>query len=394
MEIPRTLVLTGHFPPEPGGVQTFTWELVRRLPADRLVVVAPAWAGAAEFDAGLPFPVVRRHGYLLFRGLRRLVARHRIEAGWITAAAPFAMYAPFVRAAGVRRLVGSTHGQELGWFRAAPTRAALRAAAGSFDALTHLCASTLPELEDALGGRTRLVRLAGAVDTDRFRPGLDGSGIRRRHALGSGPVVLSVARLVRRKGHDTLIRAWADVVRRRPDARLVIVGDGPMLRRLTELGERTAPGSVTVTGPVSADDLPLYYAAADVFALPCRDDRRGLQTEGLGLSTLEASASGLPVVVGRSGGSPESLVDGRTGVLVDASRGPDELALALHRLLADPGRARALGAAGRAWTRAEWSWDGAAARLAALLRGSPTGARDAREGDGPGMEPAWDSRIG
>ncbi|MFV2178086.1 glycosyltransferase family 4 protein [Actinomadura sp. LOL_016] len=393
MEIPRTLVLTGHFPPEPGGVQTFTWELVRRLPADRLLVVAPARAGAAEFDASLPFPVVRRRGYLLFRGLRRLVARHRAEAGWITAAAPFAMYAPFVRAAGVRRLVGSTHGQELGWFRAAPTRAALRAAAGSFDALTHLCASTLPELEDALGGRTRLVRLAGAVDTDRFRPGLDGAEIRRRHALGSGPVVLSVARLVRRKGHDTLIRAWADVVRRRPDARLVIVGDGPMLRRVAELGERTVPGAVTVTGRVSAADLPRYYAAADVFALPCRDDRRGLQTEGLGLSTLEAAASGLPVIVGRSGGSPESLVDGRTGVLVDAS-GPDELALALHRLLADPGRARAMGAAGRRWALDTWSWDGAAARLAALLRGSALDAGDARERHGPGTEPAWDSRTG
>ncbi|SNR52408.1 glycosyltransferase family 4 protein [Actinomadura mexicana] len=387
MEIPRTLVLTGHFPPESGGVQTFTWELVRRLPADRLVVVAPAWAGAAEFDAGLGFPVVRRHAYLLFRGLRRLVVRHRVEAGWITAAAPFGMYAPLVRAAGVPWLVGSAHGQELGWFRAPPTRAALRAAARSFDVLTHLSATTLPELEDAVGDRTRLARLAGAVDTVRFRPGLDGTAVRRRHGLGDGPVVLSVARLVRRKGHDMLIRAWADVVRRRPDARLVIVGDGPMRRRLTEAADREAPGTVTVTGPVSAAELPRYYAAADVFSLPCRDDRAGLQTEGLGLSVLEASAAGLPVVVGRSGGSPESLIDGRTGVLVDAT-GPDEIALALHRLLGSPARAAAMGAAGRRWTCERWSWDAAAARLAALLNGS---VLDAPMHDTPGMEPAWDS---
>ncbi|MEV0662729.1 glycosyltransferase family 4 protein [Actinomadura luteofluorescens] len=388
MEIPRTLVLTGHFPPEPGGVQTFTWELVRRLPAERLVVVAPAWPGAAEFDAELGFPVVRRRAYLLFRGLRRLVVRHRVEAGWITAAAPFGMYAPLVRAAGVRWLVGSAHGQELGWFRAPPTRAALRAAARSFDVLTHLSATTLPELEDAVGDRTRLARLAGAVDTVRFRPGLDGSAVRRRHGLGDGPVVLSVARLVRRKGHDMLIRAWADVVRRRPDARLVIVGDGPMRRRLVEMADREAPGAVTVTGPVPAAELPRYYAAADVFSLPCRDDRAGLQTEGLGLSVLEASASGLPVVVGRSGGSPESLIDGRTGVLVDAT-GPDEIALALHRLLGSPARAAAMGAAGRRWTCERWSWEAAAARLAALLEGSVPDAPPKH--DTPGMEPAWDS---
>ncbi|WP_205718669.1 glycosyltransferase family 4 protein [Actinomadura sp. WMMA1423] len=388
MEIPRTLVLTGHFPPEPGGVQTFTWELVRRLPVDRLVVVAPAWPGAAEFDAGLAFPVVRRRGYLLFRGLRRLVVRHGVEAGWITAAAPFGMYAPLVRAAGVRWLVGSAHGQELGWFRAPPTRAALRAAARSFDVLTHLSATTLPELQAAVGDRTRLARLAGAVDTVRFRPGLDGAAVRRRHGLGDGPVVLSVARLVRRKGHDMLIRAWADVVRRRPDARLVIVGDGPMRRRLIESADREAPGSVTVTGPVPAAELPRYYAAADVFALPCRDDRAGLQTEGLGLSVLEASASGLPVVVGRSGGSPESLIDGRTGVLVDAT-GPGEIALALHRLLASPERAAAMGAAGRRWTCERWSWDAAAARLAALLKDSSPDAPPKH--DTPGMEPAWDS---
>ncbi|MFA1544982.1 glycosyltransferase family 4 protein [Actinomadura chokoriensis] len=390
MDIPRTLVLTGHFPPEPGGVQTFTWELVRRLPADRLVVVAPAQPGAAEFDAGLGFPVVRRHGYLLFRGLRGLVARHRAEAGWVTAAAPFGMYAPLVRAAGVRRLVGSAHGQERGWFRVPPTRAALAAAARSFDALTYLCEATLPELASAVGDRTRLVRLAGAVDTVRFRPGLDGTAVRRRHGLGQGPVVLSVARLVRRKGHDMLIRAWGDVVRRSPDARLVIVGDGPMRQRLAELADRFGPGTVTLTGPVSAADLPRYYAAADVFALPCRDDRRGLQTEGLGLSVLEASAAGLPVVVGRSGGSPASLVDGRTGVLLDATA-PDELALTLHRLLASPGWAAALGAAGRRWTRENWSWDAAAARLAGLLSDSPRLDPPPRSAV-PGMEPVWDSR--
>jgi phosphatidyl-myo-inositol dimannoside synthase len=138
LHIPRTLVITGHFPPEPGGVQTFTWELVRRLPADRLLVVAPAWPGAADFDAGLDFPVVRRRGYLLFRRLRHLVRQHGLTACWITALAPFGLYAPFARAAGTSRLVASSHGQELGWARAGPTRLAMRAMTGAVDTLTYL----------------------------------------------------------------------------------------------------------------------------------------------------------------------------------------------------------------------------------------------------------------
>ena len=399
MDIPRTLVMTGHFPPEPGGIQTFTWELVRRLPADRLLVVAAARPGAAEFDAGLDFPVVRRHGYLLFRELRRLVAEHRVSAGWIPAAAPFAMYAPLVKAAGVRRLVASTHGQEFGWFRAAPTRAALRAAARTFDALTYLTEPGRAEIAGALGDRTRLVQLAGAVDTRRFRPGLDGAALRRKHGLGDGPVVVSVSRLVRRKGHDRLLDAWPEVVRRHPDARLVIVGDGPMRRRLADRASRAAPGTVALTGPVPAADLPLCYAAADAFVLPCRDSRRGLQVEGLGLSVLEASAAGLPVVVGRSGGSPESVIDGRTGTVVDAAD-PREIARTLNGLLDDPRGARRMGEAGRRWVCDAWCWDQAASRLASLLRGSPAGPARPSEPAAPRelqdaarrVSPTWDSR--
>src|SRR4029079_10405378 len=136
-QLPRTLVVTGHFPPEHGGVQTFSWEFVRRLPADRLVVVAPAWPGAAEFDAGLDFPVIRRHGYALFTGLSRLVAEHRLSVGWITALAPFGLYAPLIRRAGLGRRVASTHGQEIGWIRALPTRLALRRMSRAVDLVTY-----------------------------------------------------------------------------------------------------------------------------------------------------------------------------------------------------------------------------------------------------------------
>jgi phosphatidyl-myo-inositol dimannoside synthase len=367
MTAPRTLIITGHFPPEHGGVQTFTWEFVRRLPADRLVVVAPAWPGAAEFDAGLDFPVVRRHGYALFAGLPRLVAEHRLTVGWITALAPFGMYAPLIRRrAGLRRLVASTHGQEIGWVRALPTRLALHRVSRSLDAVTYLSEATLPELRAGIDPGTPLVQLAGGVQAEQFGQA-DGARIRRRYALGDGPVLITVSRLVRRKGQDMLLRAWPAVLGRFPSAKLLIVGDGPMRRRLTEQG-RVFGDSVVLTGSVPAEELADHYAAADLFVLACRDDRRGLQTEGLGLSTLEAAAAGLPVVVGRSGGSPASLIEERTGLLVDPED-PAALPAAILRMLADPDWARQLGRAGRRWMQQRWSWEGATARLTAVLQG-------------------------
>lgn len=370
--LPSTVIVTGHFPPEPGGVQTFTWEIVRRLPADRLVVVAPSWPGDRAFDAGLPFPVVRRHGYALFRGLRGLVRARGATAAWITAMAPFGMYAPLVRAAGPEWLVGSTHGQELGWVRALPTRLALRGAARQVDVLTYLSPTTQAVLQRAGLRPRRSARLAGGVDLSRFGPQAGGAAVRSRYGFGDDPVVISVSRLVRRKGYDTLLTAWPSVRRRHPDARLLIVGEGPLQRPLAERARREFGGSVVVTGRVPAEELAGHFAAANVFVLACRDDRHGLQTEGLGLSTLEASASGLPVVVGRSGGSASSVVDGVTGWLVDAAgpAGPAAVAAALDRLLCDPEAGHRMGEAGRSWVGRTYTWEGAAGRLAGLLSGA------------------------
>jgi glycosyltransferase involved in cell wall biosynthesis len=360
--IPMTLVVTGHFPPEPGGVQTFTWELVRRLPADRLVVVAPYRRDAGAYDRGLPFPVLRRRGYLLTRDLARVAADAGASTAWIPALAPIGMFAPLVRRAGLERVVASSHGQELGWLRAAPTRAALRRAITYLDAVTHLTPYTGRKLAAVVDRPDKLIRLAGGVDPDAFAalPPLPRRG---------GPTVISVARLVRRKGHDMLLRAWPAVLAAVPDARLVIVGVGPMRRRL----ERTAAtlrGTVRLTGYLPQHELARQLAAADVFVLPCRDDRAGLQVEGLGLAVLEASAAGLPVVVGRSGGSVDSVRDGITGRLVHAER-PAEIAEALIGLLRASAEARAMGAAGRAWVRTTWSWAASAATLAAVLAGRP-----------------------
>jgi phosphatidylinositol alpha-1,6-mannosyltransferase len=375
----RILVVTGHFPPAPGGVQTFTWEMLRRMPADRLVVVAPAHPDAAAFDAGLDFPVIRRRAYYLVRDLRRIVADYNITTCWIPAVAPIGLAAPFIRRAGVRRIVGSTHGQELGWLRVWATRRALRAMIGALDAVTYLSAYTRERLQQELDHPERMFQLVGGVDTEIFRPGHPDPQARKRLALPAGRTVISVARLVRRKGHDMVIRAWPRILEAVPDAQLVIPGTGVYRSELEKLAEQTGVRDrVHFTGYLPVEDLCAALNLSDAFVLACRDDRRGLQTEGLGLSTLEASATGLPVVVGLSGGSGDSVIDGVTGFLVDSS-GPDQIASALITLLTDPARAKAMGARGAEWVQRTWTWDTAVDRLTRLLAGEPVGATYADE---------------
>jgi len=183
-------------------------------------------------------------------------------------------------------------------------------------------------------------------------------------------VVVCVSRMVPRKGQDMLIRAWPAVRTAAPgDPLLLLVGDGPYRSRLDRLARQSGvAGSVLFTGPVSWDDLPACYDAGTIFAMPCRTRRAGLDVEGLGIVYLEASATGLPVVGGDSGGAPDAILDGETGYVVP---GRDVTALAgrLTRLLADPAGAAAMGDKGQAWIEREWTWDLVAGRLQRILAG-------------------------
>ena len=205
----------------------------------------------------------------------------------------------------------------------------------------------------------RMVRLAPGVDVATFRDA------KPADLPAGGPTVLCVSRLVPRKGQDTLIRAWPAVRAAIPDARLLLVGDGPYRAELQRLaGQLKVAAAVTFTG--SVPDLPGYYAAADVFAMPCRTRRAGLDVEGLGIVYLEASAAGLPVIGGDSGGAPDAILDGETGYVVPGRSVP-ALAERIIALLADPARARAMGQRGQAWTEQEWDWSRVAGRLTAIL---------------------------
>jgi phosphatidylinositol alpha-1,6-mannosyltransferase len=205
------------------------------------------------------------------------------------------------------------------------------------------------------------------VDVTFFRPGAGGAAIRERLGLGQRPVVACISRMVPRKGQDTLITAWPQVKAQVGDAVLLLVGDGPYAPKLKRLaGLRGAGGDVIFTGPVPWADLPAYYDAADVFAMPCRTRRGGLDVEGLGIVYLEASATGLPVIGGDSGGAPDAILDGETGYVVRDRPG---VAARLTELLTDPAKARAMGEKGQAWVDREWREELSAARLSAILDG-------------------------
>ncbi len=375
--MPRILVVTNDYPPRAGGIQSFVEALVRRLPPDEVVVYAPAWEGAAAYDAGEPYPVVRHPRSLMLpiptvaRRAREIARRYGCDRVLFGAAAPLGLLAPGLREVGVRRSVGITHGHEAGWALVPGGRTAVRRVGAAVDVLTYLGDYTRTHISRVLrpADRSKLVRLHPGVDTDLFVPGTERAERRAELGLGDRPVVVCVSRLVRRKGQDALIAALPAIRARVPGATLLLVGSGPDDDHLRTLAARTGVAEhVVFPGGVPAADLPSYYAAGDVFAMPCRTRRRGLDVEGLGMVYLEASATGLPVVVGDSGGAPDAVLPGRTGHVVDG-RSVAAVARTVGDLLADPAAATALGAAGRAWAVEEWGWDLQARRLLELFDG-------------------------
>ncbi|MES9605967.1 glycosyltransferase [Actinomadura sp. NPDC000929] len=371
----RTLVVTNDFPPRPGGIQAFVHGLAVRRPPGSVVVYAPAWKGAAEFDAAQPFPVVRHPGSLMLPEpgvLRRaadVLRAERCDSVVFGAAAPLGLLAPALRRRGARRLVGITHGHEAGWASLPVARTLLGRIGDGVDVLTYLGEYTRSRMARALSpeAAARMARLAPGVDETLFHRGAGGAEIRERHGLTGRPVAVCVSRLVPRKGQDALLRAWPRVLESVPDAALLLVGGGPYRGDLERLAASLrVGGSVVFTGGVPWEELPAHFDAGDVFAMPCRTRRRGLDVEGLGIVYLEASATGLPVVAGDSGGAPDAVLDGETGLVVPGRSVPG-IAEAVAGLLADPDRARAMGEKGRAWIEREWRWDVQARRLGDLL---------------------------
>ena len=330
------LLVTNDFPPKVGGIQTYLWDLWSRLPPDEVTVLTTPHPDAAGFDADLPFVVERTsESFLaptpsLARRIRSLA--EEVGAGIVLLDPVFPLGALGPQLGRPYRLV--LHGARVPLFGRLPPLRPLR---------LHLLRAP------ALVG-------PAARAAARRRSGLD----------PAAQLVVSVSRLVPRKGMDVLIDAAADLLPTHPRLRVAIAGTGRDHGRLLRRIGRTGAPAVLL-GKVPADDLPALYACADVFAMLCRNRWGGLEQEGFGIVFLEAAAAGVAQVAGRSGGAHEAVVDGETGYVVEHPTDVGEVAAALAWLLDDPQRAARFGAASRARAVADFDRDRLAAALHAAL---------------------------
>lgn len=375
-EMHRTLLVTNDFPPRPGGIQSYLHSFATRFPADELVVYAPRWRGDshAKFDGRQPFEVVRHPTMLMLptpfvaHRAAQLVKSHACDSVWFGAAAPLAVMAPVLRRAGAETIVASTHGHEVGWSMVPGGRTTLRAIGNSVDTVTYVSKYTRGRFASAFGAAAALEHVPPGVDTDRFKPDATArEELRARYGLGDRPTILCLSRLVPRKGQDYLIRSIEGIRKKVDDAVLVIVGGGPYEGTLRELAVKEGVDShVIFTGTVPSAELAAHHTIADVFAMPSRTRGAGLDVEGLGIVYLEASACGVPVVAGLSGGAPETVLQEKTGLVVDG-RSVGQITDAIVRILSDRALATSMGMAGRRWVEKSWRWDILAEKLRALL---------------------------
>lgn len=365
-----SLLATNDFPPKVGGIQSYLYELWRRLPAADTTVFTTSYQDAVAWDARQQFRIERANaGFLLpTRPVRRRVdaLAREVEADvvFVDPMVPLGAIGPRLTAA---PYVVVAHGAEVTVYGHLPVthgmgRRVLRGAAGVIVAGAY----TSSVVTRVAGRPIPTLVVPPGVDPHRFQPrdAEARAAARRRFGIPVDvPLVLGVSRLVPRKGFDVVLAAVAGL----DDAHVAIAGTGRdagrLQRRARRLGERAH-----FLGRVPDDDLPDLYACADVFAMLCRDRWAGLEAEGFGIVFLEAAACGVPVVAGRSGGSAEAVLDQETGYVVEP-RDVAAVRAALERLLGDATLREKMGGAARRRAETNFSYDVLAGRLAPLARG-------------------------
>jgi phosphatidylinositol alpha-1,6-mannosyltransferase len=364
----KVLFITNDFGPRTGGIETFIIGLIERRAFASTIVYTSAQENSQEYDANwkrkFGVIVVRDSSKILLptpkvaRRISNLVKAENIKTVAFGAAAPLGLLAHSIKRAGVVRIVALTHGHEVWWARIFPFNLLMRRIGTGVDSLTYLGEYTHQMISRALDQRAKLamVKIAPGIDTEHFRP-RNSEGLRESLNLADKKVIVCVARLVHRKGQDRLIEGMPKILSSIPNAHLLIVGEGPHRQKLVKrVNQLKINDDVTFVGRIGYEQLPEYICVGDLFAMPSRSRFLGLEVEGLGISYLEASACGLPVIAGVSGGAPDAVDQGKSGVVVSGVDN-DAIVKAVISFLNDPEISKTMGQHGRKWVIEKWRWE-------------------------------------
>ena len=362
------LFVTNDFGPRAGGIETFIIGLIQRRPFGQTIVYTSFQENSAQFDAdwlaNYGVRVIRDRSKILLPTprvalqLRGIIKKEGITTAAFGAAAPLGLLSASMKRAGVLRTVALTHGHEVWWAKVFPFNLLLRRIGSTVDVLTYLGEFTRKAISKALSARAQsaMVKIAPGIDVEHFIP-TDASPLRESLGLADKKVIVSVGRLVHRKGQDHLIEAMPEILKNVPRAHLLLVGEGPYREHLQNLVHQLKlESSVTFIGRIQYQDLPMYICVGDIFAMPSRSRLMGLEVEGLGIVYLEASSCGLPVLAGDSGGAPDAVIQNETGLVVSGTDNK-EIASAAVALLTNLEASQKMGTVGRQWIVDNWRWE-------------------------------------
>ena len=371
-----TLFVTNDFGPRAGGIETFVHGLVERFPKNSVIVYTSQQGDTRDYDRQwldkFGVKVIRDRAKMLLPTprviwqVRKVIASNKPHSLVFGAAAPLALMGKFLN---VPKKIALTHGHEVWWAKVPPFNLLMRLIGNSVDHLTYLGAFTKREISKGISANAAnaMVQIAPGIDTKKFQP-VDSKALRKELGLEAKEVIVCVGRLVPRKGQDQLIKALPEVLKSHPNAHLFLIGTGKYRAELDKLIKaRNLESHVTFAGRVYYEDLERYICVGDIFAMPSRSRLGGLEVEGLGIVYLEASACGLPVLAGDSGGAPDAVQEGVTGLVVS---GLDTVAISKGLIKLLEGDQVAMGSAGRKWAVERWDWEIWATKFVELVRGA------------------------
>jgi phosphatidylinositol alpha-1,6-mannosyltransferase len=365
--IRKILLVTNDLGPRAGGIESFVLGLLERVAPNSVVILTSKQKNSDLFDRELlkkyGTVVIRDRSKILLptpRTMRKaikIMKEYQATTVWFGAAAPLALMAKQLRKSGAKKIVALTHGHEVWWAKLPIFRSAIAKISRDVDTLTYLGDFTKNAMLPVISDTSKLVKIAPGIDVNHFSPSEIDLKLIEKYKLQNRRVIVSVGRLVHRKGQDKLIEAMPEVLKRYPDAVLLLVGQGPIKSMLEKLiRHHGLENSVIFAGRIQFADLPKYIQLGEIFAMPSRDRFFGLEVEGLGIVYLEASACGVPVIVGKSGGAPDAVIENKTGLTVDGTN-PKEISEAVCKLLSDKKLAKQMGEEGRKWVVDNWRWE-------------------------------------